>query len=96
MMNGQHVNLAGANDAINDPIGAHDDLTNLWITKLGHSTPGVREVLQSVDRTEESPNGDGRVMRRVGFDERVDRRQVILGALGPVDGHARKRFLTSS
>jgi hypothetical protein len=33
---------------------------------------------------------------RVCLDERVDRRQIILRALGPVDGHARKRFLTSS
>ena len=96
MMNGQDVNLGGADDSVHDPIRAQEDLANFWVAELRNSPPRVREVVQPVNGHEKSPDRDCSVVCRVGFDERVDRGQISLGALGPVDGHARKRFLTSS
>ena len=45
VMNGQHVNLAGTDDSVNDPIRTHHNLADLWIAELRHRTPRVREIL---------------------------------------------------
>ena len=70
MMNGQDVNLGGADDSVHDPIRAQEDLANFWVAELRNSPPRVREVVQPVNGHEKSPDRDCSVVCRVGFDER--------------------------
>ena len=87
-MNRKHVNLTGADQSIHDPIGPQNDFTNLWVVVLSHGPTRLRKVLQAVNRPEKPSDHDCRVVRRIGFNERVDSRKIVLRALSPLDGHA--------
>jgi hypothetical protein len=97
MVNGEDVKLAVADDSIHDAIGSKNDLANRRVGVLWHQSPGLWEVVKAVYRVEKAADHDSCVVWRVSFDEGVNRTQIRLSALGPVNrNHARKRFLTSS
>jgi hypothetical protein len=96
MMNCEDVNLSGPYDSIHDPIRVQQHFADFWVVELGDSPTRMGKLVEAVNRAEEAPQRDDRVVPRVGFDERVNRGQVTLGTLRPEDGHARNRFLTPS
>jgi hypothetical protein len=81
-MDGQNVHHVSTNNSVHDPVGPHGDLADIWIVELGHGSPRVWEVLQTVYGAQQSSYHDRGVMRGICFDERVNCGQVVLRALG--------------
>lgn len=95
-MNRKHVNFVYTDHSIHNAIRGQNDFTDLRVAIFGNHPTRVWKVLQPIYGVEQTPHDHCGVVRGVRADECVDRRQVVLRALGPLDGHARKRFLTSS
>ena len=84
VMNGEHVNLVRTYDPIDNAIGPENNFANGWIDVFGNDPTRLRIVLEAIHRVEDAMDGDARVVRRVSFNERANRGQVGLSALGPL------------
>ena len=84
LMNGEHVNLVGTYDPVHNAIGPQNNFPDGWIDVFGNDSTRLRKVLKAVHRVENAADGDACVMRRVSLNERANRGQVGLSALGPL------------
>jgi len=97
VMNGEHVNFVSTYDPVDKAIGPQNNFADGWIDVFGNDSTRLWKVLKTVYRVDDAADRDACVVRRVSLNERANRGQVGLRALGPVqDRHPRKRFLTSS
>jgi hypothetical protein len=83
-MNGEHVNLARTYDPVDNAIGPQNNFADGWIDVFWNDPTRFRKVLKAAHRVEDAPDSDARVVRRVSFNERANRGQVGLSALGPL------------
>ena len=96
-MDGQYVNLACANEPVDDPIRSMHNLANQRMFEFRNYPARFREGDQSLRSRNEASDDDRRVVRRVLTDERPNCGQVGLRLLRPEDhSHDKNCFLTSS
>ena len=75
-MDRQNVNLGCADHAIDDTVGAPNDLPNLRILELGNGTARIGEGRDLVDGVDQLPDDNCGVLRRVLGDEGLNRGEI--------------------
>ena len=74
-MNREDVDLARADQTLDDAIRAVDDLANVAALELGHRATRLREAGEAFRRRDEPRDHDGRDVRRHLSDEGLDSRE---------------------
>jgi hypothetical protein len=97
VVHGEHVNLITSHEPVDDAIRRVDDFAHVRIVKFRHCPARLRKLSEpSGCRNQTSHNYRG-LVRRILFDEGVNRVENGLRLLGPEnDSHDEKRRLTSS